>query len=183
MSSFPIARVRQICVGPLRLSSARAVVAALGVMFALAACSDATAPLATEGTPDELTFSIGGFGVGTSNMVLRGDTIVLQRIPWDWPRVPMDSVRVVPSSEAWRVFWAATERAGVSRWQRHYAAAGFVDGTGWDVHIVVGGRVVESSGSNAYPDGLGHEHQLQTTDDFQAFVVALGDLAGRPLGF
>ena len=52
----------------------------------------------------------------------------------------------------------ATERAGVHRWRARYAAEDIVDGVGWSVRIAAGGRVVASSGTNAYPDRFGREH-------------------------
>ena len=156
--------------------------ALLGAAFAAAACGDATWPLPREDAPDALEFSIGGFGVGGSTVELRGDTVVLRRTPWGWtPGAAVDSVRAVPAPDSWRAFWAAAERAGVRRWRPQYTAGGVVDGTDWRVRIVAGGRMVESSGSNAYPDQFGHEHELEMTEEFRTFLGALGGLVGEPI--
>jgi hypothetical protein len=58
-----------------------------------------------------------------------------------------------------------------------------VDGVGWGVRIAAGGRLVESSGSNAYPDRFGREHELGMTEDFRAFLTAVGELVGHPVWF
>lgn len=156
----------------------------LGAALALAGCDDPVAPLPGTGAPDTLVFSLGGFGVGQSTVELRGETVVLRRTRWSSdPNTATDSVRVVPSAEAWRTFWDDTERAGVHRWRSRYVVDGIADGTGWSVRIVVGGRRVESTGSNAFPDRFGRRHELGMTDDFLAFVTALDELVGSPVRF
>jgi hypothetical protein len=152
--------------------------AVLGIAIALAACDDATGPLPTEGTPDDLEFSIYGFGDGESTVELRGDTVVLRRTR----PAGIDTVRAVPTADAWRAFWSATERAGVRRWRARYAADA-IDGVGWSLRIGAGARLVESSGSNAYPDRFGREHEFSMTDDFRAFLTAVGQLVGHPVWF
>lgn len=112
-------------------------------------------------------------------MELRGDTVVLRRTR----RAGIDTVRAVPTPDSWRAFWLAAERVGVHRWRARYAADGIVDGTGWNVRIEAGGRVVESSGSNAYPDRFGRKHEVRMTDDFRAFLTAVSELAGHPVWF
>jgi hypothetical protein len=180
MSPSLLTHRRQARVGPSRRGGSVSVATAvLGVALALAACDDATGPLAEEGAPDDLEFSIGGFSVGESTVELRGDTVVLRRTR---PEV-IDSVRAVPTPDSWRAFWSATERAGLRRWRARYAAEGIVDGVGWSVRIAAGGRLVESSGNNAYPDRFGREHELDMTDDFQAFLTAVSELVGHPVWF
>lgn len=156
----------------------------LAAALALAGCGDSVSPLPGAGAPDTLHFSFGGFGVGQSTVELRGETVILRRSRWgNDPRVVTDSVRVVPSAEAWRAFWAGTERAGVHRWRSRYVVDDVVDGTGWSLRIVVGGRRVESTGSNAFPDRFGRRHELGMTDDFLGFVTALDELVGSPVRF
>jgi len=180
MSPLAITHRRQVRAGPSRRGRPAGIATAvLGVTLALAACDDATGPLPMEGAPDALEFSIGGFGVGGSAVELRGDTLVLRRTGTG---AVFDSVRVVPTPDSWRAFWSATERAGVRRWRARYAAEA-IDGVGWSVRIAAGGRLVESSGSNAYPDRFGREHEFSMTDDFQAFLTAVGQLVGHPVWF
>lgn len=146
-----------------------------------AGCGDATGPLPREGTPAELEFSIGGFAVTGTNLELRGDTVLLWQRHWDWsPGEPLDTLRAVPTPESWRAFWTAVDRAGVHRWRRRYVAEGIIDGSGWNLRLAAGGQVVESYGSNAYPDRFGFEHELDLTADFRAFLTALGELVGQP---
>lgn len=162
-----------------------AALTAVGAALALAACRDGTAPVRPalpEGAPDELRFSMGGFGVTSTVVELRDDTLVVWGTPWDWTAgMSVDTARVVPTTEAWRAFWAAAERAGMRQWRPQYRADGVVDGVGWGVRVVADGRLIQSSGSNAFPDRYGREHELAMTDDFRAFLAALEELLGRPL--
>lgn len=150
--------------------------------LALAGCGDSTLPLPAEGAPDELEFSIGGFGTTSRVLRLEGATIAVRRVPWGWsPGEPVDSIRVTPTEEAWREFWSDADRAGVRLWQPRYRQENVVDGGGYGLRIVVDGDVIESSGSNAYPDRRGREHEGEMTDDFRGFLDALGELIGEPL--
>jgi hypothetical protein len=60
-------------------------------------------------------------------------------------------------------------------------AEDIVDGGGWGLRLQAEGRTIESTGSNAYPDRSGREHENEVTDAFLEFVDALGDLAGQSL--
>ncbi|HEX6747545.1 MAG TPA: hypothetical protein VF092_09680 [Longimicrobium sp.] len=160
----------------------RGSIAALFVAaLAIAGCRDLTGALPEEGPPDELVFSFGGFGVGSTTIELHGDSVVITHTPTDFlPTVPPPRVSRVPSPDEWRAFWDAARRAGVHRWRHEYRAEGVVDGSGWDLRIVSDGRTLESSGSNAYPDQLGREHELEMTEAWFAFRLALETLAGQP---
>jgi hypothetical protein len=148
------------------------------------ACSSATEPLRLSGPPDEFRFNLGGFGTEERVVELRNDTLLFHRRPFDWrPGMRLDTLRMVPTAEAWRTFWTAAERAGLHRWQSRYIAEGVADGSGWSVRVVDGTRVIESTGSNAYPDRSGKEHELDMTSDFRAFTDALGTLVGVKVGF
>lgn len=148
----------------------------------LASCDSLTAPFPEEGPPDELEYSVGGFGVGSAGVELRGDTVVLVRRSWDSrPGSPPDSIRNVPTSQAWRDFWKAAANAGVRRWRPSYRAENVVDGSGWTLRLLASGSKVESTGSNAYPDRQGFEHELDVPEEFQAFEAAIEALAGAPL--
>jgi hypothetical protein len=164
------------------LSAARRACFAALVALAFTGCDDPTSPLPREGAPDELRFSWGGFGMGGTTVQLEGDAVVTWTMPWGWmPGTPIDSVRTVPTAAAWAAFWEAAERAGVSRWRERYLAEGVVDGTGYSLRIVADGRVLESAGSNAYPDRFGREHEMDMPESFSEFMDALGVLAGRDL--
>ena len=162
----------------------RAATILLTFALALIACSDTTAPLPHEGAPAALEFSIGGYGGGGSRVTLVSDTVVMWRVSPAWtPGTPIDTVRVVPDSAAWRAFWSATRQAGADQWRGQYNADGIVDGLGWDLRLVAGGGQIVSYGSNAYPDRSGKKHEGDVTDDFRRFVAALSDLVGRSVWF
>lgn len=153
--------------------------AGFAALVLAAACIDTTSPLQHEGRPTVLEFSIGGFGAPSRQIELRGDTIVARRRPFIWvPNGPTDSVRVVPTAEQWRAFWAAADEAGLQRWHTDYNAENIVDGEGWTIRIASVGREINSSGSNAYPDRNGREHEAQPTAEWNAFKTALNVLAG-----
>jgi hypothetical protein len=135
-------------------------------------------------TSPHLKFPIGGFGTSSRFLELRGDTVVARRIPSNFsPGVAIDTIRVVPTSEAWRAFWAAVDNAGVKNWNEQYVAAGVVDGEGWGLRVVSNDRQVESSGSNAYPDRGGRQHDLERTAEFQSFLAAVNALVGQSSWF
>jgi hypothetical protein len=162
----------------IRSATRRAWTAAL-LALAFAGCGDPTGALPREGAPDELSFSYGGFGSGSYTVELRGDAVVSWSQTWGvLSGTPVDSVRTVPTAQAWAAFWQAAEKSGVHRWRERYLAEGVVDGNGYSLRIVANGRVLESAGSNAYPDHLGREHELEMPDAYVEFVQALGVLAG-----
>ena len=158
------------------------VLTALGALpFTLAGCSDPTGPLPEAGPPQSMEFTIGGFATQSIRVAATGDTVLFVRRDWSGPAA-VDSVRVVPSAEAWRAFWTSASAAGVRRWRERYANDGVVDGTGWSLHIGLRGEDVRSQGANAYPDPAGGFHS-DMTPAFRAFVGALGVLVGRDLGY
>jgi len=154
-----------------------------GISIAAAACEDSpVVPLPVEGAPDALEFSVSAFeGPGSRVVQMRGDTVVFRRITTQGAKVSIDSVRVVPTADDWRRFWAAAEEAGVRSWRLHYRAEGIVDGLGWGLRLEADGETIESEGSNAFPDRSGGEHENQVTDAFRVFTDALGDLVGEPV--
>ena len=153
------------------------------VPLAFIACDDSpVVPLPVEGAPDALLFSVSAFeGSGGRVVQMRGDTVVFRRITSHGSSVSIDSVRVVPTSDDWRRFWAAAEEAGVRNWRPHYLAEGIVDGMGWGLRLEAEGEIFESEGSNAFPDSFGGEHENQVTDAFRVFTDAIGELVGQPV--
>lgn len=150
------------------------------VAATLAACGDATAPLPAEGAPDELAFDVTALEGGTSTRVqLEGAAVVVTRTQWTHEKgLRTQRVRAVPAAEDWTAFWAAVEQAGVRQWTGDYFAEGMADGVGWSLRLAGGGQVLESHGTNAYPDREGREHHIHQTADFRAFLDALGTLTG-----
>lgn len=61
-----------------------------------------------------------------------------------------------PTVEAWATFWREVEDAGVWGWKRIYEPEDpIMDGTSWGLSLSDGRRIIESSGSNVGPPGLG----------------------------
>lgn len=154
------------------------------IIVFLTACTDLTAPLASEGKPTALEFSIGGFGAASRQLELRGDTVVARRRPFNWvPNGPNDSVRVVPSADAWRTFWAAAGAAGVQTWHADYRNDLIADGQSWSIRLGSSTREINSWGNNGYPDRRGGEHEGEETVEFKAFKSALNTLVAAPNWF
>ena len=162
--------------------SARITLGCLALIASTATCDDPTAPLPREGPPDELSFVFGGFAIEGVTLKLQGTTVLMWRQSWDpRPGEAIDTLRVTPSAELWRDFWSAADAAGLQRWRARYSAEGIVDGNGWRLRLVAGAFALESTGSNAYPDRLGREHEGEMTAEFRALRTALGNLVGEPL--
>jgi hypothetical protein len=167
---------------PARFIRAHIALLSLAALTVGAACQDPTAPLPREGAPDELLFSFGGFGIDATTLELRGATVAMWRSPADWrPGIAIDTTYAVPTAEAWREFWITAKGAGVQRWRSRYAADNIIDGVGWSLRLVAGAFALEASGSNAYPDWRGREHELEMTEEFRAFRTALGNLVGEEM--
>lgn len=146
----------------------------------LAGCGDATAPLPAEGAPEELVYHMSALEGGTSTRVqLEGAAVVVTHSQWTHEKgLRTQRVRAVPTAGDWVAFWAAVEQAGVRQWTGDYVAEGVQDGAGWSLRLVGGGQVLESHGTNAYPDRAGREHHIHQTADFRVFLDALGTLTG-----
>ena len=158
-------------------------IAALAGIPIAAACDDPTIALPREGAPERLEFAVRALEGGFSREVeLRRDTVVLRRASLSGgPAATADSVRVVPTADQWRAFWAVVEETGVARWRRRYLAEGVMDGAIWKLQLRSAGGSVVSEGTSAYPDRLGREHEVQSTPEFDAFQDALGILVGQPI--
>ena len=164
-----------------RPALAGAIVASLTGLAGSVACHDPTAPLPSEGPPDELSFALGGFFDDAVTIELQNETVLMWRRPWDWePGVAIDTLRATPTPEDWRAFWIAAERAGVHNWRSHYEAD-VVDGVGWTLRLVAGSFTLQSSGNNAYPDWRGREHELQMTAEFRSLQTALENLVAETM--
>ena len=151
---------------------------AILVLLPCLACESPLAPL-PNGAPERFEFSIGGFGVGSAQWILSGDTILTIKTRWAEPGFGPDTVRYRPTADDWVRFWSAADDAGIRRWQQRYVAEGIIDGQGWSLRVGAGKLRIESEGSNAYPDDSGREHELEMPPDFQLFITAVRALAGE----
>lgn len=152
----------------------------LAAALTLASCGDAVGPLPRDTPPAELEFTIGGFAATSSTWRTAGDTVVLVRRGWGQSAPPLEEVRVVPTAEEWRGFWAAADSAGVHRWRGRYVDDRIADGTGWGLRLAAPGVRIVTGGSNAYPDRKGRRHSGTPTSAFDAFLQALEELTGSP---
>lgn len=158
----------------------RATVLAL-LALAAAGCDDLTGPdLPREGVPRELQVSVGGFGFGSHDVTLRGDTLVVVRRDFFGPQTPTTAT-VVPDAAAWRRFWEGLDDAGVDRWPRRCENRDVADGGGFSLRIATGTDAWEAQGSNSYPQANGRcNGSPEHSADFRAFLAAVSDLIGRP---
>ena len=147
----------------------------------LGGCSTPTRSPTAPGAPSQFEMSTGGFALGATTVLLRGDTLLVRKIPWRLGPEGADSARIVPSETDWRSFWTAAEGFGLRRWEGRYIAEGVVDGYGWEVRIAGDGVRVDAQGSNAFPDEQGVERELDMTPAFRAFLAAVETLIGASL--
>ena len=156
--------------------------AILAALLLTAGCSsDPTAPLPREGVPDVLEVRVSGYGFGTHDVTLRGDTLVVVRRAFFGPGARVDSTRVVPDAAAWRRFWITAGEAGVARWPGACANDRIADGGGFSLRIVDGARRWQATGSNSYPQADGRCNDSPTSSsDYAAFLNAVSALIGRP---
>ncbi|MGZ8468011.1 MAG: hypothetical protein ACXWZ7_01185 [Gemmatirosa sp.] len=158
----------------------RATVYAL-LALATAGCDALTGPdLPRAGAPRELLVSYGGYGYGSHDVSLRGDTLVVVRREFFRPELTT-TARVVPTDAAWRRFWEAADDASVARWPRVCENRDIADGVGFGLRIVAdGGETWEAQGSNAYPQANGRcSRSSEPSRDFRAFMAAISELLGR----
>ncbi len=84
-------------------------------------------------------------------------------------------VRLVPTAGEWASFWATVDRLGGWEWQERYEDRRVCDGTYWAVTLEHEGRVLESTGANAYPGG---DDWNEPGEAFSGFCQAVGRLVG-----
>ena len=157
----------------------RSAVATLA-LAGLAACDGDSplTPLPAQGPPTTLEFSMGGFGGDSYAFELKGETVEFVRTPWEgMQNEAPDTLRAKPTAQQWEAFWAEARAAGVGRWRGEHVARDVIDGTGWRLEIVAGGRRIEAVGSNLYPDRKGEWHPGMTPD-FRRFTDAVYMLVG-----
>lgn len=143
-------------------------------------CSASTEPLPREGVPDLLEVRVTGYGFGSHEVTLRGDTLVIVRRLFFGPSVGADSARVRPDETAWQRFWTAARQAGVARWPRACANDRVADGAAFTLRIVDGTRSWEATGSNSYPRANGRCNGSPTSSpEYIRFLNAVSALIGR----
>jgi hypothetical protein len=157
---------------------ARRAVAAL--TLAGAACSGVpTAPSFPLGSPPSvLELRYGGFGFGSHDVTLRGDTLVVTRLS-DFGPDSSRTTRVVPTPAEWADFWRAADAAGVRSWPRTCRNTDVVDGGGFTLRLEYAGGRVEATGANSYPQRDGRcGGSPDWTPEYSAFVSAVSQLIG-----
>jgi hypothetical protein len=146
--------------------------------LALAGCHHATVPRAGA-PPTAMRLSVGRQWIGTHDVTLRGDTLVVDFRPMMGAERP-SVTRVVPTPEAWREFREAAERAGVRAWPRECRNPGIVDGGSFTLALAWPDARVDAAGTNASPrrDGSCRTDGVYT-DELREFFAAVSRLIGR----
>ena len=91
--------------------------------------------------------------------------------------------KVKPSAEAWAKFWGSLDALGFWSWSGRYQTSEIIlDGTSWSVEILVGERLVEAHGRNAYPPSDPESESSQECgvrgSHFDEFCAAVTELLG-----
>ncbi|MGK2935889.1 MAG: hypothetical protein ACSLFE_11705 [Gemmatimonadaceae bacterium] len=114
---------------------------------------------------------------------MRGDSVVFERVEGGMDGSPERYVvRVVPTAEAWRVFWSAAENAGVNKWRESYMGRLIADAESWQLVLETRSSRIKSGGYAAYPDDAGRAHRGSRTEAFKAFLAALYVIVGEQEG-
>jgi hypothetical protein len=153
-----------------------------GTLAACVACASAStaAPRFPDAEPPSaMRVHVGRQWIGTHDVTLRGDTLVVAFEPMMGSERP-SVTRVVPTADAWREFWRAAEGAGVRAWPRECRNPGIVDGGGFTLELAYGGERIEASGVNAFPrrDGSCRTDGVHS-DELRDFLAAVSRLIGR----
>lgn len=143
----------------------------------MAGCASPIAPMDTDGPPEQLRFTIAGYGVGGRTWELRGDTLQFQRQSWD-AADPVETVSLVPTTLEWQAFWDDVRASGVRHWRGNRVATEIADGVGWSLLLSDGRTSVVAMGSNMFPDLRGRWH-VHWSPEFEAFVAALERMTAR----
>jgi hypothetical protein len=138
--------------------------------------------------PTRFRIAIGGFFPPSYSVELRGESLLYhaRTIDPQTQAVRETSKVITPSAGQWQRFWKATDEVDLWRWQAEYANPLVTDGTSWAVDIVSAGRMIESSGRNAYPGGAASAPKPSqpepgppaTSKTFDAYLSAVEDLLG-----
>lgn len=130
-----------------------------------------------DGPPSTFEVVYGGFGFGSHDVTLRGDTLVVVRRV-DFRPDSTTTSRVIPTRDAWGAFWRAADAAGVRSWPRECLNRDVVDGGGFSLRITWPGGRVEASGGNSYPQHGGCNRSPEWSPEYKAFNAAVAQLIG-----
>lgn len=96
-----------------------------------------------------------------------------------------DAEEIEVSEARWKAFWRKLEALGAWEWPAdHEACQGdiahyILDGHGWDLEIELGGRVLKTGGSNAYPAGPDDFDNTDSTPLFRRLLRAAKALGAK----
>jgi hypothetical protein len=116
--------------------------------------------------PQRFETSIGNLRDGYYLVRLLDPGTVIWSFETGNPETPVETV--VPDAKAWKRFTATLERLDVFAWHSNYDDRTGLEGKHWHLHCEWSGRIVSTSGANAFPAGF---------DEFCAAVERL--LGGR----
>ena len=126
--------------------------------------------LSNNAQPTVLYITQGSFGI-MSTVELRGDTLYYSAICGSEEEA---IGRLNP--ERWHTFRQTLDSLQAAQWKRHYINDNALDGHQWEVKITYAdGRLIHSSGSNAYPGVLDCDYTVggKPSLDWQLFTCAV----------
>jgi hypothetical protein len=127
---------------------------------------------ATSLQPRRFEVSIGGYFGASFSVSKQSARLVYQKCCCS-KMTQGPEMTYTPNADDWKLFWATIDEIGAWDWQLSYHQP-VCDGTSWSVEIERGGKILRSSGSNAYPPDGG----LETTSEFTTFCKAVSRLIG-----
>jgi hypothetical protein len=111
-----------------------------------------------------------------------GQKLAFQKIDYRRHVRNREEAIIEPSAEAWARFRRRLDRLDVWNWKESYSDPGVLDGTGWRISLKYKDRMLDASGSNAYPlPGGASSNSPKPSPHFNAFLQSVQDLIGRKL--
>ena len=95
---------------------------------------------------------VGGF-MGPSYSVEKDDDVLLYKTYGDGYSLEKTQ-RIEPSPQEWKRFFDVCDQIGIWEWQERYENPQIMDGFSWRVVVELGGKRLDTSGSNEGPDNL-----------------------------
>ena len=117
--------------------------------------------------PTELSARVGGFFGSTYAITIERDELWCSEMRGSQP---FKKHLAHPSREQWSRFRAMLDALNAGSWQKSYLNPGVMDGTQWSVRIRYPDLVIDSAGSNSYPNAKGRPNgSPEETSTFQRF--------------
>ena len=114
--------------------------------------------------PQIFFISIGGYTGSSYQVELKNGKLIYTLFGYGYEK---EGEKIFePTSEQWEKCLKVADEIHIWKWKKRYDDPNMTDGTSWRVNIKINEKEIDSSGSNAFPDG----------DGFGIFISAVKQL-------